>query len=310
MADFTITLECNNKCRFCVRELLRDVYIEQESLANFMRCSPDKQNVVLTGGEVTILPNILKITALCRECGYRKIGIITNGRRLSDCSFLESLVKSGVGDIAVSIYSTRENIHDALTGVTGSCKETLAGIRNIIRIKDELSSISLAMRVNILINTKNFPSLKATFSKLHTMGVRDFLLLNLIGVEDGRLIVGYDDIIKLYSELSLESNFNDCNFTFRGFPPCVFADFIESFRGNRFDMVSRNNAHIQCELQIFDTHGSPHQGKMKQYNRNCKKLYRHYSFCKGCLFEKTCIGVPEIYRRSFPHAELKKIPAE
>jgi radical SAM protein with 4Fe4S-binding SPASM domain len=57
-------------------------------------------------------------------------GLITNGRRLRQKSYVEKLEKAGLDFVQVTLESHKPKVHDLITGAKGSWKETVAGIRN------------------------------------------------------------------------------------------------------------------------------------------------------------------------------------
>jgi len=101
------------------------------------------ENIILSGAEVTTFAELEKYVSFAVSLGcFKKIQIQTNGRRLCDRDYLESLVRSGVNEFFVSIHGF-EKTHDAATGVRGSFRQTLEGLHNLSRCKG----------VNVISNT-------------------------------------------------------------------------------------------------------------------------------------------------------------
>lgn len=307
MSDLTITLKCNNNCIFCVRNILKDILIERSSLDELIMKSPDKGHITLTGGEVTILKDILKIVELCKRTGFKKIAIVTNGRRLSDLDFLKSLIKSGVSEIAISVYSNVHKVHDYLTGIPGSCNETFAGLKNISSLKKEASNGYLSVRVNLLINSKNLSTLYSTLKSLYSLGIRDFLLLNMMGDENKEFFVSYENILKLYLSLSRNAEFAGSCFIFRGYPLCVFAGFLREIDREKkcASLVSDNLSDFKCENQDFDSHKVCAEYKFKNYIEKCEGIFTFLAECKKCSLYKICSGIQAGYIEKFPDTKLK-----
>ena len=69
-----------------------------------------------------------------KRVGLKGIGIQTNGRKMADTHFLESLVESGLTSLDVSIMGSQDASHDYHTGVQGSFVETIRGIEHSRRI--------------------------------------------------------------------------------------------------------------------------------------------------------------------------------
>ena len=146
--------------------MLKGIKIAKKNIIGLIKKNQDQNRITLSGGEVTVLDDIVDIIALSKRLGYKKIAIITNGRKLRKYSFLKSLINNGVNEIAVSLYSTRHEIHDHITRKSGSCGETLKGLRNIFRFKKKIPDISLSVRVNILVNYQNINTIFSTLNDL------------------------------------------------------------------------------------------------------------------------------------------------
>jgi radical SAM protein with 4Fe4S-binding SPASM domain len=57
-------------------------------------------------------------------------GLISNGRKLNEKTYVETLEKSGLDFVQVTLESHKAKIHDTMTGGKGSWKETVSGIKN------------------------------------------------------------------------------------------------------------------------------------------------------------------------------------
>ena len=114
---------CNLRCQFCY-------YIEDLEKGRTQNWSTDqlqrrlrtarrlgKTAVDFTGGEPSIRRDILPLIRYTKAIGYTGINMITNGLRLADPSFCESLLEAGLNDVLFSIHSPIEEEHDYLTRV-------------------------------------------------------------------------------------------------------------------------------------------------------------------------------------------------
>ncbi len=59
-------------------------------------------------------------------------GINTNGRRLKDPGFVESLVEAGLDHVQITLESHDAAIHDQMVLRHGAWQDTTAGIRNVL----------------------------------------------------------------------------------------------------------------------------------------------------------------------------------
>ncbi len=139
---FELTYRCNQKCIHCYEG--HNVHCSELSFAEI--CSLLDQlremgvlELTFTGGEVAVREDFLAICAYASVLGF-VIHIYTNGIGFSDSAITE-LCEMHIADIAFSIYSINEDIHDNITGMPGSLKRTLrtlfafrsAGVCTIIK---------------------------------------------------------------------------------------------------------------------------------------------------------------------------------
>ena len=69
-------------------------------------------HVVFTGGEPTLRPDLPELIAHAEQNG-QITGINTNGRKLKDPAFLQSLVDAGLDHVQITLESHDPAIHDA-----------------------------------------------------------------------------------------------------------------------------------------------------------------------------------------------------
>ena len=135
---FPLQYECNNKCSWC--------YAPQEITSSKEKRFDDKKEkeftnlisdldvkkTILIGGEPSTYPNLERIIKRISDKGIL-VSMVTNGRKLSDYSFVQRLGDAGLNSLTVSIEGSNPRIHDGTTKVNGSFYETLQGIDNSIK---------------------------------------------------------------------------------------------------------------------------------------------------------------------------------
>jgi radical SAM protein with 4Fe4S-binding SPASM domain len=132
--DLALTYQCNNDCSHCYNARPRD-YPELTTAEWFLLIDKVWQigipHIVFTGGEPTLrsdLPDLIKYA----ETKGMITGLNTNGRRLSDLSYLKQLVDSGLDHVQITIESHNPDIHDQLVQANGAWKQTVTGLRNAL----------------------------------------------------------------------------------------------------------------------------------------------------------------------------------
>jgi radical SAM protein with 4Fe4S-binding SPASM domain len=137
LAEIALTYGCQNRCSFCyasspAREDDRrsmstaEVKLVMSKIFN----QAHVPSLSFTGGEATLRRDLPELISYGRELGFR-INLITNGLRLADLAYAESLVSAGLDSAQVSLEAGSAEIHDQIVGRSGAFEETTAGIRNL-----------------------------------------------------------------------------------------------------------------------------------------------------------------------------------
>jgi radical SAM protein with 4Fe4S-binding SPASM domain len=132
--DLALTFRCTNNCVHCyaggphetpelTTEQWKAVVDRLHEIGVFI--------VTFTGGEPTLREDLPELLRYVQNKGIVS-GLITNGRKLKDKTYVETLEKTGLDFVQVTLESHSPDIHDAMTATKGSWKETVEGIRNII----------------------------------------------------------------------------------------------------------------------------------------------------------------------------------
>ena len=132
--DLALTFRCQNNCIHCyaggphethelTTEQWKEVIDRLHQIGVFI--------LTFTGGEPTLREDLPELLLYGQNKGL-VTGLITNGRKLKDKTYVEALEKTGLDFIQVTLESHKPKIHDLITATKGSWKETVAGIKNII----------------------------------------------------------------------------------------------------------------------------------------------------------------------------------
>lgn len=132
--DFALTYKCQNKCLHCYSSSPRQS--EELKTGDWINIMSKLWNAgiphfVFTGGEPTLRDDLPELIQAAEELGAIT-GLLTNGRRLADEKFLESLINAGLDHIQITIETHIPEVHDKMVGVEGAYKETLQGLKNAI----------------------------------------------------------------------------------------------------------------------------------------------------------------------------------
>ena len=135
--DLAVTFNCQNDCVHCyaggphktdelTTEQWKTVIDRLHGIGIF--------TLTFTGGEPTLREDLPDLLQYAQNKGM-VTGLVTNGRRLRDKGYVETLEKAGLDFVQVTLESHKPDVHDLMTGAKGSWKETVEGIKNIIPTK-------------------------------------------------------------------------------------------------------------------------------------------------------------------------------
>jgi radical SAM protein with 4Fe4S-binding SPASM domain len=173
--DLALTFRCQNNCSHCYAggphetpelstEQWKQVIDRLHQIGVFI--------LTFTGGEPTLREDLPELLLYGQNKGL-VTGLITNGRKLKDKSYVEALEKTGLDFIQVTLESHKPEIHDMMTAKKGSWKETVAGIRNVI-------PTSIYATTNTTLSRYNAPDFLETVDFLKELGVAAFGCNSLI----------------------------------------------------------------------------------------------------------------------------------
>ncbi len=173
--DLALTFRCQNDCIHCYAggpreaeerptEYWEEVLDRMKTLGIFI--------ATFTGGEPTLRDDLPGLLNYAQKIGI-VTGLVTNGRKLKDPSYVKTLGDEGLDFAQVTLESHRPKIHDSITGVNGSWKETVRGMKNLI-------PTDIYATVNSTLNSLNKDSFLDTMEYLHGLGLKVFSCNSLI----------------------------------------------------------------------------------------------------------------------------------
>ncbi len=173
--DLAVTYRCNNRCVHCYSSSPRR--IEELKTREWFKVikklyDVGVPNLLFTGGEPTLRDDLPELIRYAEKLGI-VTGLVTNGRRLSDKKYLDSLVRAGLDYVQVTLESNRPGVHDNITMVEGSWAETVEGIRNVL-------ATDLFLDVNMTLNRFNVDHVDEYVDFLYELGVENFSANRLI----------------------------------------------------------------------------------------------------------------------------------
>lgn len=149
--EVEITSGCNERCIHCyIPNKKKDKHINL-SYGAFCKLVDEFAEmgglqIVLSGGEVFLHPDLFSMIEYCREKDLR-ISILSNLTKLREGD-IERLKKVNLASIQTSLYSLNPENHDYITRIKGSCEKTKAAIEMLIKADIPVQISCPAMKAN------------------------------------------------------------------------------------------------------------------------------------------------------------------
>jgi len=164
--DLAITYRCNNDCPHCYNARLRSYpELRSDDWKKIIDRLWDLSipHLIFTGGEPTLRNDLPELIAYAESKG-QITGLNTNGRKLSDPSYVSSLVEAGLDHIQVTVESHDPAVHDKMVNLKGAWQQTIAGLKNAL-------NSSLFVMTNTTMLKHNQDSMGETLDFLAELGV-------------------------------------------------------------------------------------------------------------------------------------------
>ena len=156
-----LTYSCNEHCKHCYvcNTNRKELSLDDYKIILLQLKEMNVMNLVLTGGEVLCKKDFLEIYKYATEGLGFAVDIYSNGNLFDDTMILE-VARSHPRSVHFSIYSLREEVHDAMTGIKGSLFKTLEVAQKFIDLGVAVNFKTLVMKnnykeINLIIDYAN-----------------------------------------------------------------------------------------------------------------------------------------------------------
>lgn len=309
---------CNNKCLFCCASSDRSMrsLAQIKSELDAAR-EKDCDEVVLTGGEPTIYPDIIEVVSYAKSIGFKSIKTVTNGRMFFYRDFTDEIINAGLNEIIFSIHGPAPEVHDLHTGSPGSFSQLIKGIKNVSSHKNVIIS------TNTTITKMNYKYLPSTIQLMINLGIRSNV--NIIGLwlfnraieNRNRVMPDYSEVRPYLAEAIQLCVKNNVSFFIVRFPPEYmegYETYIPVYHLLPHD-ISPFNIHFRdapqvdckgigctyCELKAYCPSLAEILGKINQRQKPSvfkinigASCSNNCSFCTSASKEKAKSGISEI----------------
>jgi MoaA/NifB/PqqE/SkfB family radical SAM enzyme len=285
-ADIKVGYNCNNNCLFCTAEWKKELGARdtQTLLDEVERVvSQDGvERIVYSGGEPTFREDLVEIMRHAQKLGVPQQEIQSNGRRLGNRDYLDTLHDAGLNSCFISIHGVDALTHDALTQRPGSFRQVCAGLTNIDRLGLLFATNTVACRQNyrslgsvvrfIASSFSSVAQIKLSYTKLQG-GAADNL---------SHIVVPLPEAAPYFREAIEIGNEMDVNVVTEFVPACLL--------GKRYGNADELNSPPVISLSDLNLVDS-------NWIRYSEGMY--YWTCKECDLRQICCGIHPLHHENF-----------
>ncbi|MFA6030422.1 MAG: radical SAM protein [Elusimicrobiota bacterium] len=284
--ELVLNYNCDARCSFCSQgcfDKRLNARFEDIARAVYLGKKRGYKRLGLSGGEALLRPDLAKIVALGRSVGFTYIRLQTNGIRLADPRLCRLLVRAGLTFAKLTFASHRPEVHDALVGVKGAWRRTMAGLRH-------MKALKALVGVNILLNRRNLAELPATVRFFLDEGVSEFVVIyplylgsmaknaKTLGITLKQASGPVVETLGFMEREGLSDGIKVLNM-----PPCFLPGFEDRAMG----------------LYRFNTLVTSPDGRPTDLDEDASRARTQGPPCRACSLRRRCGGVdrhyPELY---------------
>lgn len=292
--DIKLTYKCNNHCSLCCQDykikndestaIVSDIfaYIEGMTINEI-----HDTKVVLTGGEPTLHPDILRIIKEFTNKGFAAIQLQTNLTLRSLSISVNDLVKAGVTSFGISLHGCNSEMHESFTRTEGSFINT---VNNLTK----LSHLGIPVALNCVISKYNLNSLSeiVTFvAENHLANSIQFAFIHITGRADQHheLVPTISSAAEAVRNAMTIGKQIGIDVKSEAIPFCM----MKGFERNVAELEQLDN------ITVLDKMGAMH---FSEHRENCLKTKS--KACEQCLFYSMCEGPWAEYPKLFGWEEF------
>lgn len=173
--DLALTFRCQNDCLHCYAGGPRET--PELSTSDWIKAMQKVKDaaifiVTFTGGEPTLRDDLPELIRYAQKNGL-VTGLVTNGRKLSDKGYVQSLSDAGLDFAQITLESHLPEVHDKMTCTPGSWAQTVQGIKNAL-------SSQIYVSTNTTLTSLNVDQALQTLEFVRELGVKSFSCNSLI----------------------------------------------------------------------------------------------------------------------------------
>lgn len=298
MLDVFLNYACQAKCPFCynppLTTELKRWRLPEQALARSLLSGRREgyQGATFSGGEVTLLRELPLMLRMARKTGYKSIGIISNGLRLSDRAYLEELAAAGLTFCCLSIHGAGPDRHDAMVAVPGAFEKVLKAL-------DHLRVLKMEIVLNFVMTRKNCSDAAGFIARFAPLPISEFQLYlphyeGLMAVNAAALALSIRQAaphllkaVECARALGVEDKLWIYNI-----PPCALPELSAKLRN-----WQREENSLLVDPQGLGT------GEFRNERRERFKN----DLCRSCALDASCLGFERGYVERFGEIDFQPL---
>lgn len=307
--DIKVGYSCNNSCIHCVIAPIKANLMNGDegidSSTNTVKTHIDEafnrgsDAIVLTGGEITIRKDFHELVHHAISKGL-KVTIQTNARKLANPKMLSFLNDAPRIQFIVAIHGPTAEIHDRVTRVPNSFKQTVQAIDNLTQYENA------DVCGKLVISNLNRSHLKETVVFLAGHGINRSVVA-FPHAKDfpeevfKKVIPAYRDIQKPLLEALDYARDNGLKLRFETIPYCILRGRSEYWKYSLDANYIVNGPDVPGFIQATD------DDELKDWEKLRKQIKTKGEQCNLCVMDKICEGPWTEYVDYFGDAEFVPI---
>ncbi len=269
---------CNESCFFCSAEVKDRKHINYSTLQILKiihEKRKDNNEVEFIGWEVLIRKDAILLFQFCKKLGYKKISIETNGTKLADFSFFESILQAGVTNLVMSIHGSSPEINDMHTWLKKSFQMKQEALENASILSEKYEFEMFTNYVVTLKNIEDVPRFIGYIQKYTYLKNYIFAFCRPLPLYEetyGEYLVPFSLLKKVFDSLPLDKKIR-----IQYLPYCVLdPEKNEVFQEGFFKWKKQSTTRIDWD------------GKIRSLENAIQDHTLYFHECESCKYKNSC----------------------
>jgi MoaA/NifB/PqqE/SkfB family radical SAM enzyme len=273
-----LNYRCQSRCRFCFIERELDMKLEDTSTAYLDHvCDENVQRgglykrIIFSGAECTLRPDLPEVAHRARKRGgFERVQIQTNGRRLSDRSYLIKLLAAGIDEFFVSVHASNAEQDLFLTRSPGSFDEMVLGLRNLKEVGATFMSNSVVTKSSYL----HLPALADFLVDEQVPECHFWAFIEYGDIDQKSEHVRFTDAAPYLQEAVAKLRTADRRIGLSWFPECLLGEHAEVVNNHRATLLIHDE--FSERAAAHSGFSCPHQSVCPRFGKTCVGLHERY----------------------------------